>query len=143
MSAKQQEALFRRALSLHQGGSTESSLREALSLYTQALSSGSATLPLTFNTAGVCLSLSSLVSSSDEAASFRAAAASHLDAALSIAPTNLETLVARAAVEDAHTRAVKEIRQILSHRESASIFLRKGADAETGDADVRVLLAVR
>lgn len=143
MAAKQQDALFRRALSLHQTGSPTSSLRQALSLYTEAIALGSPTLPLQFNSAAVCFSLSALSSSPAEAASFHTAAAGHLDAALGLAPTNLEALVARAAVEDAQARAKANPGEIRGHRDAACAFLRGGIQAEPGDAQVRILLAVR
>lgn len=143
MTAKQQDALFRRALSLHQSGAPASSLRQALSLYVEAIALGTATLPLHFNSASVCLSLSALPCSPAEAASFRAAAAEHLDAALALAPRNLEALLARAAIEDAQARAKHDAREVLAHRHAACVFLRIGVQAEPGDAQVRVLLAVR
>lgn len=140
MTAKQQQAIFSQAFSRHQGAKTPEEFLQALELYRQAASKGSHTFPLHFNMASVYLSLSQMATQ-QESTSLRQKAADHLDAALTLLPNNLEALVARAAVEDAFARACQP-QEILAFRERASTFLRRGADAESKDASVRILLAV-
>lgn len=139
--AKQQDALFRQALSLHESATSTQSFQRALSLYAQASEAANQTFPIAFNTAAVCQSLADLLP--HQATFYHNAAASYLQQALNLLPHNLEALTAAAAIEDARARASSSQLQTQTHREQAVQFLKRGRDAEFSDPGIRTLLAVR